>query len=883
MAERTRLIASAANANPGAAPPPPVPAELSTATLAQKCVLTLFFDVKWDPISSLHQIACICRNTGPGHPVIVKALVKKTNTPKAGNICSHFVNNHNRSFTADFWRATSHPTDRPAVTAVIQLAATSHDPWSLKHLGEWYNAMSERDAAPFDTWLTRVAQAYRAYQPEASMSQSRIPVASSTYYQLSIEQCASSLDTPKGRNKVFTAICMAIMCAKDGVPFRLADSAALELLLGKTRRQLPNRKHVRALIEVLHAVVIDQLEANLRRASSFSILFDIWSSRSMNSSFLAVVYTYIDESFKYSEALLDVIPLRDRRHTGDTLALEVVRRIELHTTKTQFFFGSTTDNAPNVKLAAVQAINCYENLLERVQSGALETASLRIWVRPGGPRGDERDNSDAQELIERDLRHLQVEEDSFLPDRGDQRDVALRLAPVPVLAEAASDEPDPDGAVAAAEDNEDDPISDLDRNRAHQCYLHDLNLCVLYAIAAVDDFRQLLGYVDRIVAAVSKSTLMQNMLKKAQRALKMKVLKLIKRCPTRWNSVNLALVRYGECHPALLVMCSNGAFVDCASYVHMPTDDEAVAIAGIAAALEPLRHLTKLLETTDNCIAYLPLFTVELLAKLEHVGTSPQVVNELRQSLRLQVDKRLGKHYKDPSQPSVLAAMLHPATSSHLLAAFSDWLVGGRAEAKKVLKAGKANLIQWIIEVFGQVEEDTIDTLPKRARFDDSDDESQRSADSQSSPVAAPPVADDQRSRADAAARRRAEVDASLSAILGELDHSAGCARVQWSAESMALAASSLCQFYTQPKNSTLVADIARVKPLVRLLMSLSPVSASAERAFSCSGRINSPMRNRLGEDVIEGLTVIQYYLATVKPDLKQLAARVLMVLDRMH
>lgn len=51
------------------------------------------------------------------------------------------------------------------------------------------------------------------------------------------------------------------------------------------------------------------------------------------------------------------------------------------------------------------------------------------------------------------------------------------------------------------------------------------------------------------------------------------------------------------------------------------------------------------------------------------------------------------------------------------------------------------------------------------------------------------------------------------------------------------------------------------VLPLVRLVMSLPPSSASVERAFSTTGRVNAPVRNRLGDEMIEALTVVKFYI----------------------
>jgi hypothetical protein len=834
---------------------------LSAALLANSSRLTSFFDVVWVPAENKWHFRCLCRNVSGEHTAIVKAWRNKDANEydlKPDNLVQHLCNTHAKPFSSEFWAKT-----RPNVPAgaaldakvvdVIQLAGAAQHPWSLSDLFKWFDKLGKAEKPSYDAWLAKVATVYRA-EPARGLQFGARPVQDKKAAQ-TLKQVIARLDSKVGRDKTALMACEAILSAKEGLPFRIADSEALELLLGTERALLPNRHHVRAMIDVLHVVVLQRLEAKLQAASSFSILFDCWSSKSMAAAFLAVVYTYVDCDFNYGEALLDVIPLRDRRHTGDTLALEIALRIESHTDAAQMFYGSTTDNAKNVVFAAREVLNCYNDLLVRARDGALETASQRIWVRSGGAAANEGGDDEAARLIEQDLAALRAADDN----------ASIGVAMMPPLDAAL--------VVAAAaeeeEDDDDDPISDLDGNRAHQCYLHDLNLCILSTMKAVKEFRDLMTLVDRITAAVGKSTLMQNQLRTAQTVLKLPTLKLIKRCPTRWNSAHQALQRFVAVYPALRVLAARRSFEKCASFVRMPNRDEVSAISGVAMALEPLKVLTKVLETSDNCIAYLPLFTIDLLEKLKPHHLLPSVVNAVRDALRDQVKTRLLKHYTDGAQPSMLAALLHPATSPFLFSALEREL--GEESAIVVLRTATANCKRWIDEAFNDDAQPVALASMKRARYMVDDEDSDNNDDAGRAAAQQP--------------RRQADMKAALKAVLGELDsddfrHTA--TRVLWSAESLALARQQLRQFYVTPatKDVFLLANLELIKPLARLIFSLSPVSAGAERAFSCSGRINSPMRNKLSPDAIEKLTVIQYYLATAKPDLKQLAAEMMVLLD---
>ena len=91
----------------------------------------------------------------------------------------------------------------------------------------------------------------------------------------------------------------------------------------------------------------------------------------------------------------------------------------------------------------------------------------------------------------------------------------------------------------------------------------------------------------------------------------------------------------------------------------------------------------------------------------------------------------------------------------------------------------------------------------------------------------------------------------------------------------MAQADAALQELFTTSKWSPLA-------PLVKLLMSLSPVSAGAERCFSNSGRINAPLRNKMDDSTLEMLTVLQCYLARNDVNHKELAGKMKLFLGKL-
>jgi hypothetical protein len=64
-----------------------------------------------------------------------------------------------------------------------------------------------------------------------------------------------------------------------------------------------------------------------------------------------------------------VVHLGVRRHDAYSMALLIASRVESHTLQSQFLYGSCTDNAASVVLAAKMLAQRYEDLIA-VQSPA---------------------------------------------------------------------------------------------------------------------------------------------------------------------------------------------------------------------------------------------------------------------------------------------------------------------------------------------------------------------------------------------------------------------------------------------------------------------------------------------------------------------------------
>jgi hypothetical protein len=543
--------------------------------------------------------------------------------------------------------------------------------------------------------------------------------------------------------------------------------------------------------------------------------------------------------------------------------------------------GGVTDNAGNVVNACREVLNCHNDLLRRVREGALDEASVRIWCK-GQVSVAALDPSDA-ELVEEEARLL-YNIDLELGGAG-------AAPPGEVLIEARDFQPDaqvegaqrPPAQDAPANDGEDDdePLSELDFNRAHQCFLHDTNLCILSALKACPQAHELVQTVDRVIAAFSRSTLRQQMLRRVLTIQKSEHAKklLVRQAVTRWHTLHDSLLRFVQLYDAVVIVVAQGWLDDCKSIVELPTQDDVRAISGFLDVLREMKVVSKVLESTSNALAFLPHCVMHLLTKLAPVpdGREWQVVAAFRAAMRHQVLTRLRKHLENPNQPSLLAAVLHPSVCPFLLDDLAVcWHRDGLVEVDEddesevVANAAKngvecmlaqvqLHLQTWITEAFDDDEAPPVEPQ-KRARFDRTRNVN----------VAVPAQSPS----------KREKMKALLTSVLGELDGAAATAtykRVQPSNESLDEADKTLRSFYIGTGAPSKWADLL---PLVKLVMSLSPVSAGAERVFSAAGKINSPLRTRLRPEAVEALTVLQFYMSRRTPDLKDFAARAVQHLD---
>lgn len=396
---------------------------------------------------------------------------------------------------------------------------------------------------------------------------------------------------------------------------------------------------------------------------------------------------------------------------------------------------------------------------------------------------------------------------------------------------------DADDARRRPGDSDDgDDLDDLEMAREGRCIDHLLNLAVGDMIKSCT-LDSLLADVGSVINAVRRSTMRQQQLQHLQRIAAPNALPraLIRRVATRWHSAHDAVQRFLELHVCLRTMYAKGAFVKSKTTVRMPTIDARPTLEAFVEVLGQIKVAMKLCEVDGHMLSHIPLVVSSLFVALDPpIGAArdneTHVKSRIREAARRAVETRARKFIDDAAQPALLAAVLDPRYGVR---------VRQFGVTKETFKEINAHLLRWIVEMQPAA------AAGVGASIDDDDDEvDDFVAHLPRMPIATPTSV--------------------LQSTLGQyLKHTSTLAHQaefplpeQSSAGLSADATTAVLQrcFVNDKRWSALA-------PLVRLLFSMPASSASAERAFSASGRICSPLRARLSACSVEQMTVIHQHI----------------------
>jgi hypothetical protein len=178
---------------------------------------------------------------------------------------------------------------------------------------------------------------------------------------------------------------------------------------------------------------------------------------------------------------------------------------------------------------------------------------------------------------------------------------------------------------------------------------------------------------DIFIAAISRSTYLQNTFKQLCGKLGIVHKNLVKRAPTRWGSLHDQLSTLISFQDVLLLMQAKGCFLKSTTVVRVPTHAETPILAELVERLRFLKVVGRLLEARNVfTLPHLPYLVYRLVDDCQKAidnidgDLTLPLIATIRRTMKERVLARLGKHLNDSSQPSLLCAMLLPEYSFRL-------------------------------------------------------------------------------------------------------------------------------------------------------------------------------------------------------------------------
>lgn len=609
-------------------------------------------------------------------------------------------------------------------------------------------------------------------------------------------------------------------------------SPALTALLercGVAPNDVPTRRDIANSLPLVYNYVMSLLEEQLQAADSFSVCLDLWSSRRLQNSFIALVFRWVDKSGSPHEQIFDLIHMGARAHTGANIALLVAERIDRHTTELQFLAGSLTDNARNV-------INASHRIVFR----------LALLLNEGVP----------VDAVVRSPQHAHVAD-------GDRvRLVAEAADWRSAVANEAELEADGDEDEIEQEDFDRSNLDDIELTRVAACVIHSMMLAIKATVDHADArcamLKVAIRKADRLTAAVLRSTKLQQRFQEFQRLAGQAhdQRALVRRALTRWHSLHdsaQSVVLNGD---VLQAMAASGDFAACSTPVDALTDRELASLDDFVRVLAPIKVACKLLECRDVFILpVLPFLVKHLFDELANIRANPPArrdgndalftfIDVLTDALHVRLDKYLG----DGHQPALMCALLAPWCGTRGLQSL------GISDA--VIAATVASVRVWCTDIEKIANPSSINGAinnPFLGGF----------AHQQAGAGHLGACVQRVLNLISGPSQPNQPPDAAQAAHAAAYPVPVG---VSWSVVLVKDLSSKITNFYF---DAAVGGDIAEAKRLVAVLYSLSGASAVCEQALSSTGRTDSALRSRLAPTTLEQLTIVQDYCMRNNVDIK--------------
>lgn len=316
---------------------------------------------------------------------------------------------------------------------------------------------------------------------------------------------------------------LAVFVGATNVPLSLVDREEFRALLSEMdkRYRAPHRKKLGQEIDKVYSKLKANISLVLENAQKVTICADIWSKSGLTASFLGITahcFTHHDQKRHNITLALRRFP---SPHTGDRVAELFHRIIEQWKIPGGKVFRVLTDNGSN--MVAAFKIRLTESLELSLQQEIL---------------GDLGDDEDDLVLVVSDSEEMEVTEghNELVGDPHSQSlftETTEPAAELDCMEEAAANE------VTNFNECEDDHDRAFIGVKRVSCFIHTLQL-VVKVFDTSPAFKPTLQKAYSIVSKVNKSY------KATERLIELAGKKLVKDCPTRWDSTFLLLSRLLE-------------------------------------------------------------------------------------------------------------------------------------------------------------------------------------------------------------------------------------------------------------------------------------------------------------------------------------------------
>lgn len=376
-------------------------------------------------------------------------------------------------------------------------------------------------------------------------------------------------------------------------------------------------------LSLLYDATMEYQLRQFHEATSFSVTFDIWTSRALKHALVSITYHW-SHRFERHSAVFDAVPLHVS-HTAANLAVRIAERIDRRAREDQVLYLGVTDNASNVTLAAQLLVTKFEELLRVAAdgSGTNDDFVLDAEMFDTSGAGD----ADVKRAFRCVAHTINLAVGDMLSTSADGN---LRVRRVIAKVQAV--------------------VRAVKRS-------HDRQRMI---IGLQDEWRSLSGEggVGEVVEVASHGG---DRRQSSTGTKRKRSLTLVAAVPTRWNSTYDMLTRYLKLHRFVMVAMAQGAFDDCEDDdLEVINRDDIKVIEEVLTVLEPARDVSIWVQGDEyGTVGHILPAVAWMLRSLDACTAEDAAVDACRKLLRRSLARRFEPYFYG-DHPAAIATAMHP-------------------------------------------------------------------------------------------------------------------------------------------------------------------------------------------------------------------------------